>query len=87
MKAKERLAETDFNLRYSMTLQKHLSSQVLQHHQLNVADNPVTYDGKSYTKNTLGDKLEVPECVKVLGVKWVINLCVTAVLSFMMSLS
>eukprot|EP00731_Ephydatia_muelleri_P009737 Em0005g323a len=37
--------------------------------QLNVTDSPVTYD-ESYTKNTLGDKLEVSECVKVLGVKW-----------------
>ena len=71
--AKERLAEASFNLRKfltnSMALQKHLSSQEFQHHEMNVTDSPVTYDDESYTKNTLGDKLEVPECVKVLGVK------------------
>ena len=27
-------------------------------------------DEESYTKNTLGDKLDGPECMKVLGVKW-----------------
>ena len=31
---------------------------------------PVTCDDESYTKNTLGERLDLPECVKVLGVKW-----------------
>ena len=61
--AKEQLAEASFNLRKFLTnfmaLQKHLSSQEFQHHEMNVTDSPVTYDDESYTKNTLGDKLDV----------------------------
>ena len=51
-------------------LQKHLASLESQHHRVRVTENPVTCDDESYTKNTLGDKFEAPEFVKVLGVKW-----------------
>ena len=73
MKARERLGEAGFNLRKFVTnlpkLQKHLASLESQHHRLRVTENPVTCDDESYTKNTLGDKFEAPEFVKVLGVK------------------
>ena len=73
-KARERLAEAGFNLRKFVTnspsLQRHLLSADLLHHRSTVTDDPVTCDDESYTKNTLGDRLQAPECVKVLGVKW-----------------
>ena len=54
----------------SPSLQRHLLSADLLHHRSTVTDDPVTCDDESYTKNTLGDRLQAPECVKVLGVKW-----------------
>ena len=73
-KARERLAEAGFNLRKFVTnspsLQRHLLSADLLHHRSTVTDDPVTCDDESYTKNTLGDRFQAPECVKVLGVKW-----------------
>ena len=73
-RARERLGEAGFNLRKFVTnvpaLQKCLSSLESQHHRSGHTENPVTCDDQSYTKNTLGDKFEAPEFVKVLGVKW-----------------
>ena len=47
-----------------------MTSLESQHHRSRVTENPVTCDDESDTKNTLGDKFEAPEFVKVLGVKW-----------------
>ena len=73
-KARERLGEAGFNLRKFVTnvpaLQKCLSSLESQPHRSRLTENTVTCDDQSYTKDTLGDKFEAPEFVKVLGVKW-----------------
>ena len=78
VKAVSRLAEVGFNLRKfvtnSQTLQKHLLSPNLQSTSTSAmtlsSSSTVAPDDESYTKNTLGDKISVPECVKVLGIKW-----------------
>ena len=55
-------------------LQKHLLSPNFQSTStsaMTLSDSStVAPDDESYTKNTLGDKISVPECVKVLGIKW-----------------
>ena len=54
-----------------MKLQNHVSSQESQSSSgIVTTSNLVMSDEESYTKNTLGDKLDGPKCVKVLGVKW-----------------
>ena len=67
------LSQAGFTLRKFMsnspTLQARMSSQ--DNHGVQVPQRePVTCDDESYTKNTLGERLDLPECVKVLGVKW-----------------
>ena len=74
-RARVRLAQAGFNLRKfvsnSMKLQNHVYSQEPQSSSgMVTTSNLVMSDEESYTKNTLGDKLDGPECVKVLGVKW-----------------
>ena len=78
VKAVSLLAEVGFNLRKfvtnSQTLQKHLLYSDYQSTFISVmtssSGKSVALDDESYTKNTLGDKLHVPECVKVLEIKW-----------------
>ena len=48
-----------------------MSSQELQPSSMTATcGSSVTSDDELYIKNTLGEKFDVPECVKVLGVKW-----------------
>lgn len=78
VKVASRLVEVDFNLRKFVTnsqvLQKHLLSPNFQSTSTSAmtlsGSSTVALDDESYTKNTLGDKISVPECVKVLGIKW-----------------
>ena len=72
-KSRQCLSQAGFTLRKFMsnspTLQARMSSQ--DNHGVQVPQRePVTCDDESYTKNTLGERLDLPECVKVLGVKW-----------------
>ena len=51
----------------SVTLQGHLSTREDLGSQQDSPKDPVKADDESYTKNVLGDRVETPECVKVLG--------------------
>ena len=72
-KSKRCLSQAGFILRKFMSnspaLQARMSSQETNEIQVPQRE-AVTCDDESYTKNTLGERLELPECVKVLGVKW-----------------
>ena len=72
-KSKRCLSQAGFILRKFMSnspaLQARVSSQETNEIQVPQRE-AVTCDDESYTKNTLGERLELPECVKVLGVKW-----------------
>ncbi|KAL5502092.1 hypothetical protein EMCRGX_G008810 [Ephydatia muelleri] len=72
-KSKRCLSQAGFILRKFMSnspaLQARVSSQETNGIQV-PQHEAVTCDDESYTKNTLGERLELPECVKVLGVKW-----------------
>ena len=72
-KSRQCLRQAGFTLRKFMsnstTLQAHISSQDSYGVQVPQREH-VTCDEESYTKNTLGERLDLPECVKVLGVKW-----------------
>ena len=53
----------------SPNLQARMSSQ--DNHEVQVPQRePVTCDDESYAKNPLGERIDLPECVKVLGMKW-----------------
>eukprot|EP00731_Ephydatia_muelleri_P007453 Em0003g1701a len=72
-KSKRCLSQAGFILRKFMSnspaLQARVSSQETNEIQVPQRE-AVTCDDESYTKNTLGERLELPEYVKVLGVKW-----------------
>ena len=72
-KSRQCLRQAGFTLRKFMsnstTLQAHISSQDSYGVQVPKRER-VTCDEESYTKNTLGERLDLPECVTVLGVKW-----------------
>ncbi|KAL5516728.1 hypothetical protein EMCRGX_G002134 [Ephydatia muelleri] len=74
MKSRQRLAEAGFNLRRLVTnlpgLQNSLSSLEKQQSEREIGCNTVTSDEESYAKNTLGDRVNIYESVKILGVRW-----------------